>query len=228
MQVIANLQRLPRISAGVLNVEALNLSTPEYPAAARAINAGGSVSVFVTIDENGNVVSAEAVSGHPLLRDSAQKSAKSTTFAPTMLSGQRVKVNGLIIYNYETDSDGGNVTVTTVNVAIQTADSKPVAAEMLREWMIKQKLHSWVYALVERLRIGSNTVGPNDGRFVSNGSANLRVTTVKVTPELKTRLASLGFEILAEKGVILTGRIAVSKLAQLGDMDEIKLILPDA
>jgi protein TonB len=54
----------------------------------------------VTIDESGNVISASAVSGHPLLRAAAVAAARSSKFSPTMLSGQAVKVTGVIVYNF--------------------------------------------------------------------------------------------------------------------------------
>ncbi len=71
-----------------------------YPAAARAVGASGAVSVKVTIDELGNVISAEAVSGHPLLRAAAVEAALSAKFSPTRLSGEPVKVSGVITYNF--------------------------------------------------------------------------------------------------------------------------------
>jgi protein TonB len=58
------------------------------------------VQVQVLIDENGNVISATAVSGHPLLRAAAQAAAHASKFTPTKLSGQPVKVSGVIIYNF--------------------------------------------------------------------------------------------------------------------------------
>jgi TonB family protein len=88
------------ISAGVLNGKAINLVKPTYPPIARAANASGAVNVQVTIDEQGNVISAQAVSGHPLLRPSAVSAARASTFRPTMLSGQPVKVTGVITYNF--------------------------------------------------------------------------------------------------------------------------------
>lgn len=88
------------ISGGVVNGKARNLVTPPYPAAAKAVRASGEVKVQVTIDENGNVVSANAVSGHPLLRSAAESAARSSKFSPTQLSGQPVKVTGVIIYNF--------------------------------------------------------------------------------------------------------------------------------
>ena len=88
------------ISGGVLNGKAIRLVTPPYPAIARSAHASGAVQVQVLIDENGNVISASAVSGHPLLRAAAQAAAMSSKFSPTKLSGQPVKVNGVIIYNF--------------------------------------------------------------------------------------------------------------------------------
>jgi outer membrane biosynthesis protein TonB len=56
--------------------------------------------VQVLIDENGNVVAAHATSGHPLLQAAATNAARASKFTPTKLSGQPVKVNGVIIYNF--------------------------------------------------------------------------------------------------------------------------------
>lgn len=86
------------ISGGVVNGKAISLPAPPYPAAAKAVGAKGSVSVQVLIDENGNVVSASAASGHPLLRSAAEQAARRAKFKPTELSGQPVKVSGVITY----------------------------------------------------------------------------------------------------------------------------------
>ncbi|MEO8648994.1 MAG: energy transducer TonB [Acidobacteriota bacterium] len=89
-----------QISGGVLNGKATSLPKPPYPPAARAVRASGPVSVQVLIDESGNVVSASAVSGHPLLRAAAVAAARGAKFSPTQLSGQPVKVSGVITYNF--------------------------------------------------------------------------------------------------------------------------------
>lgn len=88
------------VSGGVVNGKAVNLVKPPYPPAARAVRASGQVNVQVTIDENGNVISASAVSGHPLLKQAAESAARSSKFSPTLLSGQKVKVTGVIVYNF--------------------------------------------------------------------------------------------------------------------------------
>lgn len=94
---------LPKqISGGVLNGKATSLPKPEYPAAARAENASGKVSVQVLIDEEGNVVSAKTVSGHEnaALRAASEAAALQAKFSPTTLAGNPVKVSGVITYNF--------------------------------------------------------------------------------------------------------------------------------
>jgi len=88
------------ISGGVLNGKAISLPKPAYPPIARQAHASGTVVVQVTIDENGSVISAHAVSGHPLLQAVAVAAARGARFSPTKLSGQPVKVTGVITYNF--------------------------------------------------------------------------------------------------------------------------------
>jgi len=90
----------PIQSLGVVNGKAKFLPKPTYTAAAKAIRASGDVSVQVLIDEAGNVVSANAASGHPLLKVEAERAARNAKFNPTLLSNQPVKVSGVIIYKF--------------------------------------------------------------------------------------------------------------------------------
>jgi TonB family protein len=88
------------VNAGALNGRAISLATPTYPPAARAMRASGPVTVQIMIDEGGNVISAHAVSGNPLLRDSAEAAARRSRFSPVRLSGQPVKATGFVSYNF--------------------------------------------------------------------------------------------------------------------------------
>jgi protein TonB len=90
-----------RKSGGVLQGLATRRVEPTYPPLAKAARVMGSVVVEVTIDENGNVISASAVSGHPLLKDAAVAAARGWKFQPTKLSGQPVKVIGTITFNFQ-------------------------------------------------------------------------------------------------------------------------------
>ena len=88
------------LSGGVLNGKALSLPVPTYPEIARRARTAGKVEVDVVVDENGKVISAQAVSGPPSLRDAAVEAAKRARFSPTKLSGAAVKISGSINYNF--------------------------------------------------------------------------------------------------------------------------------
>ena len=88
------------LHAGVLNGMAISLPKPPYPAIAISAHVSGSVRVSVLIDENGNVISATAVSGHPSLRAAAVEAARGARFGPTLHGGKPVKVSGILVYNF--------------------------------------------------------------------------------------------------------------------------------
>jgi Ca-activated chloride channel family protein len=86
------------VSGGVLNSKAISLPKPLYPAGAKTTGASGKVVVEVTIDEQGIVIEAHAVSGHPFLQKTAVQAARQARFTPATLSGEPVKVKGTINY----------------------------------------------------------------------------------------------------------------------------------
>jgi len=89
-----------KVSSVVLQGKGVYLPKPNYPALARPIRLQGAVNVQVLIDETGKVVSAKAISGHPILIPEAQRAAMQSRFTPTTLGGQPVKVSGVIVYNF--------------------------------------------------------------------------------------------------------------------------------
>lgn len=88
------------ISGGVLNGKAIVLPQPEYPPIAAQAKASGTVTVQVLVDETGSVISAHAVSGHPLLQAAAVAAARQAKFSPTSLMGEPVKVTGVLSYTF--------------------------------------------------------------------------------------------------------------------------------
>jgi len=88
------------VSGGVLNGKAISKPPANYPPIAKAARAQGTVTVQILVDESGRVVSASAVNGHPLLQQAAVAAARQARFSPTLLSGQPVKVSGVITYNF--------------------------------------------------------------------------------------------------------------------------------
>jgi TonB family protein len=91
---------LKPVSGGVLNGTAVSLPPPMYPEAAKRMRTQGVVTVDVILDETGKVVSANSSSGPTILRDAAVQAALKARFSPTKLSGQPVKVSGVINYKF--------------------------------------------------------------------------------------------------------------------------------
>lgn len=91
---------LKPISGGILNGKALALPAPTYPELAKRARTTGTVEVEVVIDLSGKVISAKAVKGPMMLQSAAEDAARRARFSPTLLSGQPVKVSGLISYNF--------------------------------------------------------------------------------------------------------------------------------
>jgi TonB family protein len=84
----------------LLNGKAVSLPLPRYPSAAKAVGAEGAVNVSIKVNEAGEVVEAEAVSGHPLLRSAAVTAAREAKFQPTLRDGQPVQITGILVYNF--------------------------------------------------------------------------------------------------------------------------------
>ena len=87
-------------SGGVLNGKAISLPEPSYPAIAKMTRVEGRVNVEVTVNEEGRVISARAISGHVLLHAAAVQASYEAKFPPMLVSGQRVKVTGIINYDF--------------------------------------------------------------------------------------------------------------------------------
>ena len=85
---------------GVVNGHAISLPKPKYPPLAHVLHVAGPVSVQVIIDEQGDIVAAYPVTGHPLLFEATADAACQAKFSPTLLSGHPVKVSGVVTYNF--------------------------------------------------------------------------------------------------------------------------------
>lgn len=88
------------IEGGIVNAKALSLAKPRYPLEARNVRASGSVTVRVTIDEQGRIIFACALTGARVLHRASEIAAYQSTFAPTTLEGKPVRVTGVIVYNF--------------------------------------------------------------------------------------------------------------------------------
>jgi TonB family protein len=90
----------PAASGSVMQGMALTKVQPVYPAGAKRFNASGQVEVRITISEAGRVTKAQAISGHPLLRDAAVEAAWKWVFKPTTLNGVPVETQMVISFAF--------------------------------------------------------------------------------------------------------------------------------
>jgi len=71
-----------------------------YPPIAVAARASGKVLVLIVINEEGKVIAAQSISGHPLLQAAAVRAARESTFNPYLLEGAPTKVMGTLTYKF--------------------------------------------------------------------------------------------------------------------------------
>jgi Gram-negative bacterial TonB protein C-terminal len=82
---------------GSIKRKAVNLPKPTFPREALEAGADGIVKVEITIDAEGNVVSATAISGHPLLKNVSEETARNTKFKSSETSEPET---GILTYNF--------------------------------------------------------------------------------------------------------------------------------
>jgi protein TonB len=82
----------PSTSGGkVASAQLLYHKDPEYPTAARQMNAHGQVVLDATIGTDGKVIAVKVISGHPLLVQAAKAAVMQWRYRPTLLDGQPVE-----------------------------------------------------------------------------------------------------------------------------------------
>jgi protein TonB len=89
-----------RVTSEVLNSKLINAPQPIYPAIAKQAGIQGPVNIQILVDEQGKVISAQVMSGSPMLSPAAKEAATRARFTPTTLNGVPVKIQGVITYNF--------------------------------------------------------------------------------------------------------------------------------
>ena len=89
------------VSKGVTAGNALTRVAPVYPPMARRMNASGAVQVAITINENGRVIEAKAISGHPALRQAAEEAARKWVFRPMRIDGKSMRQQDVLTFIFD-------------------------------------------------------------------------------------------------------------------------------
>jgi TonB family protein len=82
------------------DANAVKMVKPVYSQIALRANIGGKVAVEVTLDQDGMVKSAKAISGHTMLRSESENAAMRSQFKPQLWKGEPIAAKGLITYNF--------------------------------------------------------------------------------------------------------------------------------
>jgi TonB family protein len=88
------------VTKGITAGNAVTKVSPIYPPIAKQMKASGEVQVEITIDENGRVIEAKAISGHPMLRAAAEDAARKWVFRPMRLDGKSMKQRDVLTFNF--------------------------------------------------------------------------------------------------------------------------------
>lgn len=202
------------VSGSIAKGEATSLIAPPYPPAAKAVRAMGSVEVQVSIDANGNVTSATAISGHPLLRAASVGAARVTKFKPVMENGIAVASTDTIVYNF--------------NRTDKPPEVAPPTPEQQKLLTLQGKVSPTIFALIERLKNPQTQPAPDEAKFIKDGKAEVRVYLADKTPEAVEELKKLGFEVMLDPTTtkFIIGRIAVEKLAELAELKSVNFVAP--
>jgi Ca-activated chloride channel homolog len=206
------------VPSTILQGSATKKVQPTYPAIAKAARAQGAVQVQITVDENGEVIDARVINGHPMFRDAAIQGAKQWRFKPTELSGKPVKTQGILTFNF----DPGK----TVKSG-ETVPMTPLTEEQLKQ-QLRAKLHPAVAAVIERLNNKEAKPGVEELKFTRDGKAEIQVWLLDKSAETIGQLKKLGFETLLDpqSSKLIIGRLPVEKLAALVELPAVRYIAP--
>jgi TonB family protein len=88
------------VAVGSLTLKAKQRVSPSYPAIARAARVTGTVTVFLVVNEKGEVETVQRLDGPPQLQQAAADAARRWRFNPTLIDGQPVRVTGYLSFNF--------------------------------------------------------------------------------------------------------------------------------
>ena len=88
------------ISVGSLVGKARQRVAPNYPQIARAARVSGSVTVYLIVNEKGEVESVQRADGPQQLQQAAIDAARRWKFNPTEIDGRPVRISGFLSFNF--------------------------------------------------------------------------------------------------------------------------------
>ncbi|HEX8852380.1 MAG TPA: TonB family protein, partial [Pyrinomonadaceae bacterium] len=88
------------VAVGPLSALATQKVSPSYPSIAKTARISGIVTVYLVVDEKGQVESVQRTEGPMQLQSAAADAARRWKFRPTLVDGQPVRVSGFLSFNF--------------------------------------------------------------------------------------------------------------------------------
>jgi protein TonB len=88
------------VAVGSLATKAKQKVSPTYPSIAKAARVTGVVTVYLIVNEKGEVETVQKLEGPPQLQQAAADAARRWRFNPTVIDGQPVRVTGYLSFNF--------------------------------------------------------------------------------------------------------------------------------
>src|ERR1044072_1963844 len=88
------------VDGGALDAKAVSKPKAVLSEEAKRLKLSGRITVKVIVDENGKVVSAQAMNGPAALREAAEAAAREASFTPVTQDGITVRVTGTLSYDF--------------------------------------------------------------------------------------------------------------------------------
>ncbi|MFL6230860.1 MAG: TonB family protein [Pyrinomonadaceae bacterium] len=88
------------VEVGSLMAYASQTVAPSYPAAARTARIGGKVTIYLLVNEKGEVAAVQRSEGAEMLRRAAEDAARRWKFRPMIVNGQPARYTGFVNFNF--------------------------------------------------------------------------------------------------------------------------------
>ncbi len=169
---------------GNIKRKAIFLPKPAFPREALEAGADGIVKVEVVIDAEGNVVSATTISGHALLKNTAEETARRTKFKSVETGDQSVTETGVLIYNFAIEKAGWvkigyDLSVIQMALTLRPLNIPAIAKSFQPEWTNEMEILAQLVEM-RRAEIETQNDAPTNNvpilRRTTQGSVNGRTS----------------------------------------------------
>jgi Ca-activated chloride channel family protein len=118
--------------------------------------------------------------------------------------------------------------VADVDEAASIDRSARLSPEEQKRRQIATKLHPALLAVIDRLKDGKRSPGPDEAKFVRSGKAEVQMWLTEKSAETLAKLKALGFEVVLDpkSSRMVIGRISIEKLAALADLKFVRYVSP--